>query len=64
MVEKHLRQDQGDYEKLYRYFDEIGLLQAFEENIRFTELEFFDLLPLAIKTRKRYTVLDVYFSRA
>jgi glycerol-1-phosphate dehydrogenase [NAD(P)+] len=64
MIEKHVRQDQVDYDSLYHYFEKIGLLQAFEEHIQFTELEFFDLLPLAIKTRKRYTVLDVYFNRA
>lgn len=64
MVEKHIRQDQVEYEKLLTFFEKIGLLDAFDKNIHFTESEFFDLLPLAIHTRKRYTVLDVYFNRA
>ena len=64
MIEKHIRQDAVEFEKLNRFFKQIGLLDAFKENIHFTELEFFDLLPMAIKTRKRYTILDVYFNRA
>lgn len=62
MIEKHVRKDGGDFDKLHIYFEKIGLLQTLKEKIKFTEADFFDLLPMAIKTRNRYTILNKYFS--
>jgi glycerol-1-phosphate dehydrogenase [NAD(P)+] len=63
MIEKHLRKDLDEYERLRSFFGRIGLLQCIEENVPFNDNDFFDLLPLAKRIRNRYTVIDEYLNK-
>jgi glycerol-1-phosphate dehydrogenase [NAD(P)+] len=58
-IEKLLRKDILEYEKLQLFFTNIGLI-SYIEKIPFSELEFFELLPLAKKIRNRYTIIDEF----
>ncbi len=58
MVEKYCRKDMKEYERLKKYFDEIGLTKEIEENVLWKEEEFMSLIPYAKTIRKRYTIFD------
>ena len=58
MVEKLCRKDNDSYKTLKKFFDNIGLLDILEDNVKWEEDEFMGLVPYAKTIRKRYTILD------
>ena len=58
-IEKLLRKDQLEFERLQNFFSKIGLM-SYIDAIPFSEKEFFELLPLAKNIRKRYTIIDEF----
>ena len=57
-IERLLRKDKIFLARLTRYFDRIGLTEALERNIPWTDEDFYELIPYALKVRKRYTILN------
>jgi glycerol-1-phosphate dehydrogenase [NAD(P)+] len=57
IIERDYRKD-GDYEKLHKFYDSIGLLKVLDENIPFSDEEFKVLIPYAKQIRNRYTVFN------
>ena len=57
-VEKSIRHNDQEYSKLFKFFNNIGLIEAINRNVKFTEEEFISLIPLAKTMRKRYTVFN------
>lgn len=57
LIERELRKD-GDYEKLYKFYESIGLINILHERVFFNDKEFKDLIPYAKQVRKRYTIFD------
>lgn len=57
IIERDYRKD-GDYEKLYEFYDSIGLVKVLKEKIPFKDEEFMGLIPYAKKIRNRYTVFN------
>lgn len=55
IIEKRFRNDEF---KVKKFFDRMGITDAINENIRFTEEEFDGLIPLAMQLRNRYTILN------
>lgn len=58
MVEKYCRKDNDSYKQLKKFFDNIGLLDVIEEEVKWKEDEFMSLVPYAKTIRKRYTIFD------
>lgn len=58
MVEKYCRKDSDSYKQLKKFFDNIGLLDVIEEEVKWKEDEFMSLVPYAKTIRKRYTIFD------
>lgn len=59
LVEKKYRKDQTMYDKLYTFYEKIGLLDAIRLNVKFSEDEFGTLVPLAKTMRNRFTIFNV-----
>lgn len=59
IIEKSIRQNDGEYNRLYLFYKEIGLIEAIQRNIRFLDEEFESLIPLAKSMRNRYTVFNL-----
>lgn len=57
IIERDYRKD-GDYEKLYNFYESIGLLKVLNEKIPFRDDEFKTLIPYAKQIRNRYTVFN------
>ena len=57
IIERDYRKD-GDYEKLYNFYESIGLLKVLNEKIPFRDDEFKTLIPYAEQIRNRYTVFN------
>lgn len=57
MIEKKCRLNEVSYNKLYKYFNKIGLLKVIHSKINFRDDEFESLIPFAKKIRNRYTIL-------
>lgn len=55
IIEKRYRNDEFG---IIPFFDKIGLTALIAEKVQFTEEEFDTLIPLALKLRKRYTILN------
>ncbi len=58
IVEKSIRHNEEEYNRLYRLYQSIGLVESIKRNIKFTDDEFFSLIPLAKTMRNRYTVFN------
>lgn len=52
------RRYRNDVFGINKFFDKIGLTELIAEKVQFTEEEFDQLVPLAMKLRKRYTILN------
>lgn len=59
LIEKLIRKDQAEYDRLYTLFSSIGVVDSIKQNIKFTEVEFCTLIPLARTMRNRYTVFNI-----
>lgn len=55
MVEKHFR---NGYDYLYDYYNRLGIISELDKNIQWSEEDFFQLIPYAMKIRNRYTVFN------
>lgn len=60
LIEKLVRNDKIEFQRLEKFYKQIGLFEVIDNKIKFSEKEFLDLIPIAIKMRKRFTILDVY----
>lgn len=60
MIEKEIRHDDTDEKTLCDFFTRIGLMDAFDSQIVFSRADFFNLIPLALNIRDKYTVLNSY----
>ena len=58
IIEKTIRHNESEYNRLYRLYCGIGLTDAIQRNIKFSEDEFESLIPLAKTMRNRYTVFN------
>ena len=58
MVEKYCRKDSDAYKQLKKFFDNIGLLDVIEDEVKWKDDEFMSLVPYAKTIRKRYTIFD------
>ena len=58
IIERDIRKNIKVYNRLYTLFDNIGVLEAINRNMKFVEKEFDSLIPQAITMRNRYTVLS------
>ena len=58
LVEKRLRADGNDWGKLMDFYASIGLIEAIQCKVPWSENEFNQLIPYAKKIRNRYTVLN------
>jgi len=61
LIEKYCRKDLKFYNILKAFYDQIGLGKMIEK-IPFSDEDFFNLIPLAIKIRNRYTILNEYIA--
>lgn len=61
LIEKSIRHNVAEYNRLYHFFDEIGLLESIRRNIQFPEEEFKTLIPLAKTMRNRYTIFNYLY---
>jgi len=59
LIEKLLRKDILEFERLQSFYSNIGLM-PYIEDIPFSEKDFFSLLPLAKNIRNRYTIIDEF----
>ena len=59
IVERDYRNNIDLYERLYSFFDRIGLLNAIHNTVNFSDKDFPDLVPLAINMRNRFTIFNV-----
>ena len=57
LLEKEIRKS-NNYQLLYDFYNEIGILDVIKNNKQLSKPFFYELLPYAIKTRNRYTVLN------
>lgn len=60
LLEKNIRRT-ADYDNIYNFYQKIGVLSIIKQHSAFTEDFFYELLPLAINIRNRYTVLNQLF---
>ena len=58
IIERTIRQNEKEYNKLYHFYHGIGLIDAIKRNIKFSEDEFESLIPLAMTMRSRYTIFN------
>lgn len=58
IIEKSIRHNDADYNKLYRLYKCIGLVDAIRRNMKFSDDEFESLIPLAKTMRNRYTIFN------
>jgi len=58
IIEKTIRQNEIEYNRIYRLYNGIGLVEAINRNIGFSDEEFEILIPLAKKMRHRYTIFN------
>jgi len=59
MIEKLIRREPFEYERLKMFFSSIGLLEAIEKYIKFSETDFMELIPYAKTIRDRFTILNL-----
>ena len=57
IINKNYRNEK-EYEFLKDFFDRIGLTKIIRENVPWTEKDFEELIPFAMKIRNRYTILN------
>lgn len=62
IVERDIRKNIKVYDRLHTLFDNIGVMEAIQRNIKFQEKEFDSLIPQAITMRNRYTVLNTLYN--
>ena len=62
IIEDEIRQNKSAYNMLYTLYDNIGVIEAIENNIKFKKEEFCSLIPKAITMRDRYTIFNVHMS--
>lgn len=55
IIEKRYRNDEYG---VLEFFDRIGLTELIAEKVQFTEEEFDELVPMAMRLRKRFTILN------
>lgn len=60
LVEKKCRNNMDAYKRLHDFYNNIGVVQAIEENVLWNEDEFENLIPYAIEIRTRYTIFNTY----
>jgi len=60
LIEKYCRKDIQEYDKLKLFYNQIGLSALIKAEIPFSDKDFLELIPLAIKIRNRYTILNEY----
>lgn len=58
MIEKHIRKSGKFYNKLSRFYDDIGLVDVIQNHIPWNENDFPSLIPFAKKIRPRYTIFN------
>lgn len=58
MVERDIRKNQKEYDRLYEFYNNIGVVDAINRNVKFCNVEFDSLIPLAVKMRNRYTIFN------
>lgn len=63
MIEKYIREDIEEYERLNTFFTKIGLMDCIRENVLFSDDDFFEILPYAKKIRSRYTIIDDFLKK-
>ena len=59
IIERDYRND-GDYEKLFKFYESIGLTKVIKDKAPFSDADFKKLIPYALKIRNRYTILNKY----
>ncbi len=59
IIEKDFRK-KGDYERLFQFYESIGLTKVIKEKVPFSDTDFKKLIPYALKIRNRYTILNKY----
>lgn len=62
MLEKHIRKDIEEFERINNFYNKIGVLKYINQTIDFNYEEFLSLLPLAKSIRNRYTIIDCYLN--
>ena len=58
-IEKNIRKNEFETNRLEKLFSKIGLLDVLKEEIPWSDDEFESLIPYARKIRKRYTVFNI-----
>ena len=58
IIEKNYRQNEREYNKLYGLYKRIGLIDAIQRNVKFSDKDFELLIPLGKSMRNRYTIFD------
>lgn len=64
IIEKSMRHNDEEYDRLYGFYEKIGLIESIQKNIQFSEEEFDLLIPLAKTMRNRYTVFNYLYHSA
>lgn len=58
LIEKKIRNNTAFFNKLNNFYETIGLSQTINKHIPWSEKEFNDLIPYAMKIRPRYTIFN------
>lgn len=58
IIEKNIRRNEKEYNRLFHLYQSIGLIDSIKKNINFNDGEFENLIPLAKTMRNRFTIFN------